>query len=324
MRRRDVIGLAGAAVVLRSLPARAQRPDMKLVGIVSATGEPEMVPLRTALARRLQELGWTENENIRFDIRLFRNSLVLAEAVSDLSQRRPDVILVQGTPALLALRKVTDIPVVFMLVADPVGQGLIKSLANPGGSITGVTNFEISVGGKWVELLKQLNAGIDRLLVLANPGNPTSGKFAEQIARAGGLMNIAVTTTEVHNAAQIEAAMRSFGASPNGAMLTLPDFLPLANRDLIIRTAEEMRMPSIHPFRTFTATGGLMSYGLDFPEVYKQAAGYVDQILRGASPANLPVRAPNKFELVIKHKTARAFGIDIPASLLAQADEVID
>ena len=211
-----------------------------------------------------------------------------------------------------------------MLVADPVGLGLIQSLAHPGGQLTGFTNFEFSIGGKWVELLKQIDPNVSHIVLIANPGNSSSGAFSKQIEEAARSINLDARTVYVRDAAEIEGALRSAGEPPQAALITLPDFLPVFHRDLIVKLTNELRIPAIHPFKTFPANGALMSYGLDFPDLYRQAAIYVDRILRGAKPADLPVQAPNKFELVINLKTAKALRIDVPPTLLASADEVID
>ena len=285
-----------------------------------------MEPLRTALIGKLRELGWREGENLEFDLRLTGGDpSAMADAAAALVQRRPDIIVAQGSPLLEAVRRHSGgIPVVFMLVADPVGLGLIQSLSHPGGELTGFTNFELSVGSKWVELLSQASPAVSTLVLIANPGNPTSTAFSRLIEASARSVKLEARTVYVRNAAEIEQAIRSAGGPQHAALMTLPDFLPVINRDLIVKLTNELRMPSIHPFRTFPVNGALMSYGLDFPELYRQAAVYVDRILRGTKPADLPVQAPNKFELVINLITAKALGVDVPAALLASADELIE
>jgi putative ABC transport system substrate-binding protein len=306
--------------------ARAELRDRrKVVGMISAFSEQEIKPLRGALVEKLRELGWREGDNFDFDLRLTGGDpSAMAEAARSMVQRGPDVIVVQGSPLLTVVRKHSSgIPIVFMLVADPVGLGLIQSLSRPGGEMTGFTNFELSVGSKWVELLSQASPAISRLVLIANPGNPTSTAFSSLIEASARSVRLEVRTIYVRNAAEIEEAVRGAGG-PQAALMTLPDFLPVINRDLIVKLTNELRMPSIHPFRTFPVNGALMSYGLDFPELYRQTAVYVDRILRGAKPADLPVQAPNKFELVVNLKTAKTLGIDLPSALLASADEVIE
>lgn len=327
MKRRKFLSLfAGVTASLsRTAPAQ-QRDRRKVVAMVSAFSEQEMEPLRTALIGKLRELDWREGENLEFDLRLTGGDpSAMADAAAALVQRRPDIIVAQGSPLLEAVRSHSGgIPVVFMLVADPVGLGLIQSLSHPGGELTGFTNFELSVGSKWVELLSQASPAVSTLVLIANPGNPTSTAFSRLIEASARSVKLEARTVYVRNAAEIEQAIRSAGGPQHAALMTLPDFLPVINRDLIVKLTNELRMPSIHPFRTFPVNGALMSYGLDFPELYRQAAVYVDRILRGTKPADLPVQAPNKFELVINLITAKALGVDVPAALLASADELIE
>jgi putative ABC transport system substrate-binding protein len=326
MHRRNFIGFICAGIAAQSVAARAQQRRPMIVGLLSSSSELEMRPLRAALVRKLNSLGWREGETFELDVQLYPgNAAALSEAAQSLTRRVPDVIVAQGSPALAAIKKSSEsIPTVFLLVADPVGQGLIKTLSHPGGTSTGLTNFEFSFGGKWVELLKRLNPDISRILLIANPENATSAPFSEQISLAGRSLNTEVKTTYVRNTDEIEAAIRTLGEAPNGALITLPDFLPLVNRDLIVKRMTELRLPSIHPFRAFPLSGAVMSYGLDFPELYQQAAVYVDKILRGIKPMDLPVQAPNKFELVINLKTAKTLNIEVAPELLASADEVIE
>ena len=327
MKRRTFLGLfAGGTASLSRIVRAEQRERRKMVGMVSAFSAQEIKPLQGALVGKLRELGWREGDNLDFDLRLTGGDpSEMAEAARSMVQRGPDVIVAQGSPLLTAVRKQSGgVPVVFMLVADPVGVGLIQSLSRPGGELTGFTNFELSVGSKWVELLSQASPAISRLVLIANPGNPTSTAFSSLIEASARSVRLEARTVYVRNAAEIEEALRSAAGPPHAALMTLPDFLPVINRDLIVKLTNELRMPSIHPFRTFPVNGALMSYGLDFPELYRQAAVYVDRILRGAKPADLPVQAPNKFELVINLRTAKAIGIDMPSALLASADEVIE
>jgi ABC-type uncharacterized transport system substrate-binding protein len=327
MKRRTFLSLfAGGTASLSQVAGAQQRERQKIVGMVSAFSEQEIKPLRGALIGKLRELGWREGENLDFDLRLTAgNSAAMAEAAGSLVQRRPDVIVAQGSPILTAVRKYSGgIPVIFMLVSDPVGLGLIQSLSHPGGELTGFTNFELSVGSKWVELLSRASPAISRLLLIANPGNPTSTAFSRLIEATARSVRLEVRTIYVRNAAEIEEAVRGAGGPPQAALMTLPDFLPVIHRDLIVKLTNELRMPSIHPFRTFPVNGALMSYGLDFPELYRQTAIYVDRILRGTKPADLPVQAPNKFELVVNLRTAKELSIDLPSALLASADEVIE
>lgn len=324
MRRRQFIGLIGGAAAWSRSARAQQRGKGKIVGMVSAFSEAEMKPLRAQMIAKLRTLGWNEGDNFELDLRL-TSGADMASAAASLMERRPDIFVAQGSPALLAIQKVSaTTPVIFMLVADPVGQGLIQSLSRPGGHLTGFTNFEFSVGSKWVDLLRQASPAIRRIVLLANPANSTSAPFAEQIEKAARSVGLDLRTVQVRNPAEIEAAIRGAAGAPQAAVITLPDFLPVVHRDLIVSLASDLRLPTIHPFRIFPVNGALMSYGLDFPELYRQVAVYIDRILRGEKPADLPVQAPNKFELVINLKTARALNIELPQVLLASADEVIE
>jgi ABC-type uncharacterized transport system substrate-binding protein len=327
VRRRDFFGLLAGSALIFSRTARGQQRERKrTIGMISGFDEREMTPLRKALMEKFEELGWREGENLEFDLRLTGGNLAaIAEAARSMVQRAPDVIIAQGSPVLKAVQQNTGtVPTVFLLVADPVGQGFIQSLAHPGGHLTGFTNFEISVGSKWVDLLKQVSSGIRRILLIASPGNPTTNAFSRQIEGAARSVDIDAETVHVRDAPEIESAIRASAAQGQAALITLPDFLPVVHRDLIVRLTREFNMPNIHPFRTFPANGGLMSYGLDYPDLYRQAAVYTDRILRGTKPADLPVQAPNKFELVINAKAAKALGLELSPALQASADEIID
>jgi putative ABC transport system substrate-binding protein len=330
VKRRDTIALLGGAAVWPlswSLAARAQRAErMRLIGLVAGAGEPEMRPLLAAFRERLKQLGWEDGRNLAIDVRLGGGDLKrMTDDTAGLVARNPDVILAQGTPGLTAVRRYSrTVPVVFVLVADPVKMGLIESLARPGGHATGFTNFEFAIGGKWLELLREVDRRVRRVTLIANPGNPNAGPFSQFIENAGRSVSVAVTTAPVHNAGEIESAIAAAAQQPGSGLIVFPDSLTLVHRATIIGQAARHRLPAVYPFRVFTAGGGLMSYGLDMPEVYRQAAGYVDRILRGARPADLPVQAPNQFELVINLKTAKALGLEVPLHLQQRADEVIE
>ena len=327
MRRRTLIGAIASCAAASWLAANAQPAGRKkLIGMVASFSVQQMQPLRAALLGRLRELGWREGDNLEFDLRLVAPmpSALTAASVS-LVQRQPDLLIAQGSPTLEAMRRQSGTtPVVFLLAADPVELGVVASLAHPGGSLTGFTNFELAVGGKWVDLLKAADTTIERIVLLANPDNNTSAPFARQIEIDGPQSGVSVQTVSVRDAAEIERAVRGASGSPRAGLMTLPDSLPILHLDLIIRLTNELRIPSIHPFRTFPAAGALMSYGLDFPELFRQVGSYADQILRGAKPADLPVQAPTKFEMVINLKTAKLLGVEIPPALLASADETIE
>jgi ABC-type uncharacterized transport system substrate-binding protein len=326
MRRREFITLISSAATW-PLAARAQQGErQRLVGIVAGFSEGEMEPLLTAFRDKLKELGWTEGRNLSIDARLGRGDFkrMTADAGS-LVGLKPDVIIAQGTPGLNAVREHSRaVPVVFVLVADPVRMGLIESLARPGGHATGFTNFEFSIGGKWLELLRELSPGVARVTFLFNPANPNADAFTRFLETAGRSVGLDVIAAPVRNAADIAVAIGDTGQRPAGGLIVVPDSLPTIHRELIIGLAAHHRLPAIYPFRIFPADGGLISYGLDFVDIYRQAAVYADRVLRGTPPSELPVQAPNKFELVINLKTAKALGVDVPPTLLARADEVIE
>ena len=325
MRRREFIA-AGLGVVAWSRSARAQQDRPRVVGVLAGFSEEEMRPLLAAFRSRMSQTGWIEGRNLAIDVRLTAGEHQRADAEARaLVTRNPDVIVVMGTPYLAAVRQHSrTVPVVFTLVGDPVRTGMIESLARPGGSATGFTNFEFSIGGKWLELLKEISPRLNHVTVIANPGNPTANPHTRVIEEAGRAISITVATASVHNANDIETAITEEGQQLSGGLIVLPDSVAVIHSALIIDLAERNRLPAIYPFPTFAAKGGLLTYGLDIPHVYRQAADYVDRILKGEKPADLPVQAPTKFELVINLKTAKALGLTIPQSLLASADEVIE
>ena len=327
MKRREFITLLGGVAAAWPLAARAQQGDrVRLVGIVAGFAEAEMQPLLTAFRDKLKELGWAEGRNLSIDLRLGRGDFKhMTDDTGLLIGRKPDVIIAHGTPGFNAVRKHSrTVPVVFVFVADPVRTGLIESLARPGGHATGFTNFEFAIGGKWLELLKELSPRVAHVTLISNPANPSADAFCRFVETLGRSAALDVETASVRNAADIAVAMTSASRQPAAGLIVVPDSLTTIHRELIIGLAAHHRLPTVYPFRIFPAEGGLISYGLDLADIYRQAAVYVDRILRGAQPADLPVQAPNKFELVINLKTAKALGLNVPPSILAQADEVIE
>ena len=325
MRRREFVTLLGGAATW-PLTVRAQQPAMPVVGLVAGFSDVEMQPPLTAFRTRMQELGWTEGQNIKFELRATAGDYNrLAIEAGKLIESKTDLFIALGTPGLTAVREHSKtVPVVFTMVADPVGQELIQSLSHPGGYSTGFTNFEFSIGGKWLELLRDLDPNLQRILLLANPGNPVANKFAQYIEEASRSFQLTVTTAFVRSSEEIESSITLAAQQPGSGMVALPDSFFVVNRSRFIDLAARYRLPSIYPFRIFASSGGLLYYGLDFLEIYRQAATYADRILRGAKPADLPVQAPNKFEMVVNLKTARALGLTVPPTLLATADEVVD
>jgi ABC-type uncharacterized transport system substrate-binding protein len=272
-------------------------------------------------------LGWGD-DSIRIDTRLgITGAAQFQAAAATLVGMAPDIIVTLGSPSLRAMKRETrTIPIVFTFVADPVGQGLIASLAHPGGNATGFTNFEFSFAGKWLDALKEVEPHISNVMVIVNPGNTGAVGLSQFLERLGPTYGVKVVPGLVRTAAEIESTIAGFGNAnaPDRGLIIVPDGLTILHRDLTIAVANQSRLPAVFAFRTFAINGGLMSWGMNFSDIYRQAATYVDRILRGAKPEDLPVQAPTKFDLVINLKTAKALGLTIPPSLLAIADEVIE
>jgi putative ABC transport system substrate-binding protein len=326
MRRRDFI-VAGAGTVAWPFIASAQqRVSKPLVGLITGFTEADMRPLDASFRGRMRELGWIDDQNITITLRTAGGDYpkLDSDAASMVSERA-DVIVAMGTPGLAAVKRHTStIPVVFTLVADPVGVGFLQNLARPGGNITGFTNFEFVVGGKWLSILRELDGTLLRVTLITNPVNPNTAHFVETITAAGKSTGVEVRSSSVRDAAEIEAAIESAAKQPHGGLIVFPDSLPVVHHDLIVKLAERFKLPAIYPFRIFPVNGGLLSYGLDYPDIYRRAAEYVDAILKGAKPGDLPDQAPNKFELIINAKAAKALGLTIPQNLQIAADEIIE
>ena len=326
MRRREFVQLLGGAA-LWSSGAVAQTNDKKrIIGLISGFSEAEMRPLVEAFRTRMQELGWIDGQNITVVVRTTSGDYKRLETEADsLAAASADVIVALGTPSLLAARRNSKTtPVVFAQVADPVGQKFIDSLARPGGNMTGLTNFEFAFGGKWLELLRELDPTTSHVTVITNPANANTAQFVTAITTAGNSMKVAIQNALVRNVAEIENAIETCSKQPGGSLIILPDSLAIVHRKLIIELAARYRLPAVYPFRIFAEDGGLLSYETNFKAVYSRAAEYVDKILRGTSAANLPVEAPNKLELVVNMKTAKALGLTMPRSLQIAADELIE
>ena len=281
--------------------------------------------LLTSFSQRLRELGWTEGRNIQFEYRWTVGAADGSPAVAaELTRMKPDVILVSGGTALAALmRETRSIPSVFVAAADPVELGYVASLARPGGNVTGFTAFERTIGPKWLQILKEIAPDIKRVLLL-NPNNPANALLQPAILEAAPLLRIEVNPVAVRNASEIERAIEVFAREPDSAMMVAGSSLAAAHRDLIITLAARHRMPVAYSDSAFTRSGGLFSYAIDRPDNFRQAASYIDRILRGEKPGDLPVQTPTKYELVINLKTAAALGLTVPLSLRGRADEVIE
>jgi putative tryptophan/tyrosine transport system substrate-binding protein len=329
LRRRQFITLLGGVAAAWPLAARAQQQPGRVYRVGMLTGQPEGDPENAsrlaAFREALRKFGWLEGRNLLVDIRWGAGDpgrmRVLAKELNGLA---PDIVVSESTPATAALRQeISNVPIVFSQVANPVGAGFAASLARPGGNITGFTNFEPSMGGKWLELLKELAPHVARTTAIFNP-KTHSGQYWQSIEAAAPSLAVTFTRSPVGDATEIERAIEAFARDPNGGLLVMPDAFTLTHRELIVALAQRRRLPSIYAFRVFPASGGLLSYGVDQVEIFRRIAAYVDRILRGANPGDLPIEAPTKFELAVNLKTAKALGLEVPATLLARADEVIE
>jgi len=321
--------LLGAAAV-GSLGAAAQeRRWMRQIGVLMGTAnDAEGQSRLTAFVQRLQELGWTEGHNVRIDYRWTSGRADLMRPLAkEIVELQPDVILGHTTPVVAALLEETRAtPIVFVAVSDPVGSGFVGSLARPGGNITGFTNIESSMAGKWLELLKEIAPRITRIALMFNPDTSPGGGsyFLRPFEAAAPSFAAEPIAAPVHDAAEIEGAVAALGRVPGGGLIANLDIFIFNHRDLIVELAARHRVPAIYPLRDFVTSSGLISYGADTVDLFRRAPSYVDRALKGAKPADLPVQAPTKFELVINLKTAKALGLDVPPRLLARADEVIE
>jgi putative ABC transport system substrate-binding protein len=327
-RRAFIAGLGGAAAAL-PLAARAQQfGEMRRIGVLlAAAADDAGYQARVgAFLQALALLGWTIGRNVRIDTRWAgADAAGIRRHAAELAALVPDVILAVGGSTVGPLLQATrTVPIVFPIAGDPVGAGLVDSLARPGGNATGFMNFEFSLSGKWLELLKEIAPGVTRAAVLRDADQGTgTGQFAAIQAVAPSL-RVEVSPVNLRDAGEIERAVAAFARTPNGGLIVTAGGTSFVHRDLIITLAARHKLPTVYFDRFFVAAGGLISYGADQFDLYRQAAGYVDRILKGEKPADLPVQAPTKFELVINLKTAKALGFTVPPSLLARADEVIE
>jgi putative ABC transport system substrate-binding protein len=328
MRRREFTILIGGAAVW-PLAARAQQDGrVRRVGVLlfRSESDPEYQAWLAALRQKLQELGWIEGRNLRLDVRFDAADLVRMRGIAqELVGLAPDVIVVSSSAGTRALQEQTQtVPIVFTHVGDPVASGVVRSIARPEGNVTGVTNLFPSIAGKWVELLKEAAPHVVRVALVFNPELPATERYLAEIEAAAAVLAIKAIRTPVRGAAEIEGAIHLFAISQNGGLIMVPPVLAGADRELVLRLAKRHRLPVVSTDRFYAAAGDLISYGPDSVDLFRSAAYYVDRILRGAKPGELPVQFPTKFELVINLKTAKAIGLDIPPTLRARADEVIE
>jgi putative tryptophan/tyrosine transport system substrate-binding protein len=329
MNRRAFITLLGSAAAAWPLAGRAQQGErVRRIGVLTNLSEndPEGQVRLAAFLQGLQELGWTVGHNVRIDFRwaagdVDRNRRNAAELVA----LAPDVILAAGSFGVGHLQQATrGVPIVFVNVIDPVGGGFVESLARPGGNVTGFANFEYGISGKWLELLKQIAPRVTRVAVLRDPSRASGSGQLGALQSAAPSFGVELSPIGLRDAGEIERAMLAFARASNGSVIVTSGTQSIVHRKLIITLTARHRLPAVYPYRLYVSDGGLISYGPDHVEQYRFAAGYVDRILKGEKPADLPVQAPTKYELVINLKTARALGLDVPPTLLATADEVIE
>ncbi len=294
----------------------------------TAESDPEAQSENAAFRQGLQDLGWTDGRDVQIAYRWAAGNVDRMRTYArELMALQPDAVLAVTTPVVAALlRETHTIPIVFVRVSDPVGSGFVPNLANPGGNVTGFTNFEPSIAGKWLELLKEIAPRVAHVTVLFNPATAPGGGlyFLRLVEAAAPSFAVKVRAGRVHDVAEIERVVAAVADDPNGGLISLPDIFLAVHRKLTIELTARYRVPTIYQYRYFTASGGLISYGPDVTDQYARAAAYVDRILKGAKPSDLPVQAPVKFELAINLKTAKTIGLDVPPMLLARADKVIE
>jgi putative tryptophan/tyrosine transport system substrate-binding protein len=332
MRRREFITLVGGvgACLLAPHGTTAQPSDrVRRIAVLSglAATDPEAEARVTALQQGLKERGWTEGHNLSIDSRWGTgDSDQLRTFAREVIDLKPDLIVGMTTPAVTALvQETTAIPILFVNIVDPLGRGFISNMARPGGNVTGFLNFEFSMGGKWLETLKQIAPAVRRVALLFNPHSaPYAGSFMRVAEAAAPSFGVEPIAAGVHDASELERTVTDFAAKQAVGLIILPDAFTTNHRDLIIALAARFRLPSVYPLRVFAMSGGLISDGGDPTDIFRRAASYVDRILKGANPGDLPVQAPAKFELVINLKTANSLGLNVPPMLLARADEVIE
>jgi len=329
--RREFMTLLGGAAAAWPLAAGAQQGErVRRIGVLStfAESDAEAQSLVGVFDQRLQEFGWVEGRNLRIDRRWAAGDLGRLDGfVKLLIALEPDIIVAHGTPAVRALRKQTrSIPIVFVQVTDPLGSGFVASYAQPGGNITGFTTYEPSMVGKWAEMLKEIAPHISRVAFLFNPETApyVIRYFQGPLETSARSLGMQPSSSPVRKTSEIESAITALARAPGGGLVMMPDTFNIVHREQIIALAGRSKLPAISPYRFVVAEGGLISYGLDLVDLFRQTGSYVDRILRGAKPAELPVQAPTKFQTVLNLKTARALGLTVPPSFLVVADEVIE
>jgi putative ABC transport system substrate-binding protein len=328
MRRREFIVWLGGAAALPSAAYAQQKERVRRVGIlvVSPEKQPDTKARLAGFRRGMEQLGWVEGRNVQFDIRYADNKPELYPALAkELVASQPDVIFAHTTPANAALRRESrTIPDVFFAVSDPIGSGFIASMARPGGNLTGLALYEEGITGKWLAMLKEIAPNLTRAALIANPKTTPFDYYARSAKASGASLAIEVVPNPISGAADIERSIASFARVPNGGVVLPPSATITDHQDLVITLAAKHRLPAAYAQRLFVVAGGLMSYSSDLVEHSRQAASYVDRILKGASPAELPVETPSKYQTTVNLRTAKALGLTVPPGLLVAADEVIE
>jgi putative ABC transport system substrate-binding protein len=330
MQRREFLALLGGTVVAASGPVRAEQDRVRHIGILMgyAEGEPDTQARITAFKEALEQLGWKDGRNVKLTYRFGVGEIDRVRGYAkELVGSNPDLVVCETTPTLKAMAdQTTTIPIVFISVTDPVSDGFVADLGRPGGNITGFTNFEATMGGKWIELLKKISPGSRRVGVIFDPDTAPGGGafFLKSVAASAPALQVEVLPLPVRSDDEIGHAIGGLGREPGSGLIVMLDVFTAMHRPAIIAQATANRMPTVFPWRFGAADGGLVSYGVDVTDLHRRAAGYVDRILKGSRPADLPVQQPTKFELVINLKTAKALGIEVSPMLLATADEIIE
>jgi putative ABC transport system substrate-binding protein len=328
IRRREFITLLGGAAAGWPLAAGAQQGERVRIGMLMPFDEndPEGKRRLSAFTQALADLGWTDGRNVRMDVRWGGGDNDRVRALAqELAGSQPDIILTNAIPAIVALQRETrTIPIVFASVSDPIASGIVARLDRPGGNITGFASFEATLGGKWLELLSEIAPGLKRTAIMFNPDTAAVSAFVPSFETAARSFKVAPIIAPVHSDAEIEAAIIALGREPQGGLVVMPDVFTLAHRAPIILAAARNNVPAIYSLSEFVRDGGLLSYGPDLVDTWRRAASYVDRILRGAKPGDLPVQFPAKFEMAVNLKTAKALGLAVPPSILLRADEAIE
>ena len=329
MRRREFMALLGGATAAWPLatsaqPAGATKRIAALLG--GAENDPVVQNRLRLFSKALAGKNWVEGRNIRMDVRWSGGDAARAQAYArELVDLAPDVILVANTPTARALKQVTDtIPIVFTAVSDPIAEGIVASLSKPTGNFTGFTSFNAAIAGKWLQLLKEMSPRIERVAVIYNPNTAPHAIFLPVMRKVAPQIDVALIDAPVADKAAIEDVLGMFAGTPGGGVVVMPDVFTTIHRDTIFALTNRSRLPTVSPLRIYAAAGSLVSYGSNFDDLFVQAASYVDRILRGEKPGDLPVQEPTKYELIVNLKTAKAIGLELPSSLLATADEIIE